>query len=180
MELIDVLNEKGEKTGEVVPKPEVHRLGLWHQVTHVWFLSGQGNLILQKRSSHKESYPSLFDISVAGHIDSGETSLQASLREIEEESGVKAEASELEFLKQIKNSVTERDGTYLNNEFQDMYIYKTDVDCNTFTFNPIEVESFRSIHWRELKKELEANPTLFVPHSEEYTLLFDYLEAHQL
>ncbi|HYC34676.1 MAG TPA: NUDIX domain-containing protein [Candidatus Paceibacterota bacterium] len=176
MELIDVLDEKGEKTGEIRSKPEIHRVGLWHGVTHIWFVNNQGNLILQKRSAQKESYPALFDISVAGHIDSGEDSLKASLREIEEETGHKAEESKLVFLTRIRSSVTEKDGTYLNNEFQDVYIYKTDVDYGTFTFNPIEVESFTSIPWRELKKKLEDEPNNFVPHPEEYKILFEYLE----
>ncbi len=30
-ELIDVLNENGIKTGQVLPRSEVHKQGLWHR-----------------------------------------------------------------------------------------------------------------------------------------------------
>lgn len=34
MELIDVLDENGVKTGEVVSREEVHKKGLWHRAIY--------------------------------------------------------------------------------------------------------------------------------------------------
>ena len=55
MEKIEVLNEKGEKTGEVVSREEVHRLGLWHKTVHIWIVNGKNEVLLQKRCAQKET-----------------------------------------------------------------------------------------------------------------------------
>jgi 16S rRNA (adenine1518-N6/adenine1519-N6)-dimethyltransferase len=49
----------------------------------------EGELFLQKRSIWKDKNPGLWDSSSAGHVDSGETYLQAAERELSEELGIK-------------------------------------------------------------------------------------------
>jgi len=66
MELIDVLDAQGLKTGIAETKPEIHRQGLWHQTVHVWLINSQGEILLQHRSELMENYPDMWDISVAG------------------------------------------------------------------------------------------------------------------
>jgi len=39
MELIDVLDDHGQPTGIIKPKPDVHRDGDWHRCAHVWILA---------------------------------------------------------------------------------------------------------------------------------------------
>jgi len=36
IEYLDVLTDKGELCGKKLDRNEVHRLGLWHKVVHVW------------------------------------------------------------------------------------------------------------------------------------------------
>ena len=48
-----------------------------------------GELLLQQRSLNKDVQPGKWDTSVAGHIDIGETPVEAALREALEEVGVK-------------------------------------------------------------------------------------------
>ena len=67
--------EDGSLTGEIKPRALVHRDGALHGASHV-FLSrlrgGRAELLLQKRSAQKDSFPGLYDISAAGHLDPGE------------------------------------------------------------------------------------------------------------
>ena len=42
MEILDILNEKGEKTGLTKLKKEVHVDGDWHRTVHVWFVNPMG------------------------------------------------------------------------------------------------------------------------------------------
>ena len=88
MEMIDILDENGVKTGEVASRQEVHRLGLWHRVVAVAVINERGELLVQQRSADKEKNANLWDISVAGHISTGQDSLSAATREINEEIGV--------------------------------------------------------------------------------------------
>ena len=62
-------------TGERKLKSEVHRDGDWHRSSHVWLLSPEGRLLLQRRSEAKVTWPGLWDVSAAGHISAGESAV---------------------------------------------------------------------------------------------------------
>jgi hypothetical protein len=54
----------------------VHADGDYHRAVHVWiYVESTGELLLQKRADRKDSWPGLWDISSAGHISAGDTSL---------------------------------------------------------------------------------------------------------
>ena len=67
-ELLDVLDENGIKTGEVVPRSEVHKRGLWHRSIVVAIINEKNEILLQQRSMTKEKNAGMWDISAAGHI----------------------------------------------------------------------------------------------------------------
>ena len=102
-ELLDILDQNGSPTGESKKREDVHQLGLWHRTVHLWILNSKGQLLLQQRSKTKDTNPNLWDISVAGHIEKGQTPIQAVLREAEEEIGLVCEESEIEFLFSVQN-----------------------------------------------------------------------------
>ena len=87
-EMIDVLDENGVKTGEVVTRKEVHKKGLWHRIIVVAIIDNNNQLLMQQRSYQKDTNPGKWDISVAGHVSAGQTSLEAAIREVEEEVGI--------------------------------------------------------------------------------------------
>jgi isopentenyldiphosphate isomerase len=90
-ELLDILDESGRPTGEVVLKSEAHRLGLWHRCFHCWICGsdpGGSYLLLQRRAATKETWPNYLDVTVAGHLAAGEGTLDG-LREVEEELGLR-------------------------------------------------------------------------------------------
>lgn len=98
MEMLDVVDVQGRPTGETVERGEAHRLGVRHRTAHVWILrrkDGQVQVLLQKRSLGKDSYPGCYDISSAGHIPAGVEFVPSALRELKEELGVEARAEDL-------------------------------------------------------------------------------------
>ncbi len=77
----------------------VHLDGDWHETFHCWFYEVGGSdtfLYFQKRADDKADFPSLFDITAAGHIEVGEKVVDAGMREIEEEVGVSIDQEQLE------------------------------------------------------------------------------------
>jgi len=97
-ELLDILDEDGRPTGEVAPKSEAHRLGLWHRGFHCWICgtdaTGEPYLLVQRRAAGKDTWPGYLDITAAGHLSAGERSLDG-LREVEEELGLRVEPERL-------------------------------------------------------------------------------------
>jgi isopentenyldiphosphate isomerase len=99
-EKIDVLDDRGLMTGEVVWKSEAHRLGLWHRCFHCWIASpetpsGGPYLFVQRRAAEKETWPDRLDVTVGGHLGVGEEALEGGLREIKEELGLQVAAGDL-------------------------------------------------------------------------------------
>ncbi|HEX6708870.1 MAG TPA: NUDIX domain-containing protein [Rubrobacter sp.] len=96
--MLDILDESGSQTGEVVPKSEAHRRGLWHRGFHCWICgtdaSGEPYLLIQRRSATKDTWPGRLDITAAGHLTAGEKTLDG-LREVEEELGLRVEPEKL-------------------------------------------------------------------------------------
>lgn len=46
-ELIDVLDENGNKTGEILTRKQVHEQGLWHKIVAVAIIDKDGNILMQ-------------------------------------------------------------------------------------------------------------------------------------
>ena len=100
-ELLDVLDERGRPTGEVVWKSEAHRRGLFHRCFHCWVAGEDADgpyLLVQRRDAAKDTWPGYLDVTAAGHLTSGEEPLAGGLREIEEELGLRVEPGRLVWL----------------------------------------------------------------------------------
>lgn len=96
LERLDVWSSSGEPTGTSKLRRDVHADGDWHPCVHIWLYNAEHDVVLiQKRSATKESWASLYDISCAGHIPSGECIIDAGLRELYEEIGVVAHHEDL-------------------------------------------------------------------------------------
>ena len=61
---------------------------LVHRTAHVVVRSGDGRMLLQKRSATKDIQPARWDTAVGGHLHLGETYEQAARREMAEEIGI--------------------------------------------------------------------------------------------
>ena len=97
-EFLDIVDENGQPTGEIIDRETAHAKGVLHRTSHVWLArrkKGKVQILLQKRAKHKSSFPGCYDISSAGHIPAGNSYEVSALRELEEELGVKAEEKDL-------------------------------------------------------------------------------------
>ena len=123
-EYFDVLDENGNKTGETKLRNEVHRDGDWHKAVHIWIINDKGDILLQRRCATKDSNPNMLDISCAGHLTAGDDSLTGAIRELKEELNIEIKPSDLQLIKTIKRS-SKYTSTFINNEFDDLYILRT-------------------------------------------------------
>nr|KJB34118.1 hypothetical protein B456_006G048700 [Gossypium raimondii] len=99
VEYLDVLTKTGKKIDVSKPRGDVHRDGDYHKTVHVWiFAESTQELLLQKRADCKDSWPGLWDISSAGHISAGDSSLITAQRELQEELGVILPKDAFEFI----------------------------------------------------------------------------------
>lgn len=95
-ETIDIVDKNGLPTGETALKSVIHTKGYLHNTAHIWFYTDEGQILLAQRAASKSIYPLLWDVSVAGHIDAGESIENGAIREIKEEIGLKIKQTDLE------------------------------------------------------------------------------------
>ena len=83
LELFDVRDSEGNVTGVARERELVHLNGDPHGTSHIWVVranaSGGWDVLLQKRSRDKDSYPGCYDVSSAGHLQAGDDFLPAAL-----------------------------------------------------------------------------------------------------
>ena len=88
-EIIDLLDEFGNKKNMPISKKEAHQKGLWHQAIHILIINkDKTKTLIQQRCSQKNFYPNMWDISVGGHVSFNEDTLTSAKRELQEETGL--------------------------------------------------------------------------------------------
>ncbi len=161
-EFLDIVDEKGQPTGETVDREFAHANGIWHRTSHLWLArkrNGKVQILLQKRAEHKSSFPGCYDISSAGHIPAGDDYLKSAIRELEEELGVQAEEKDLIYCGDRKIIL---DTTFFGKPFHDRQISRVfllwlDLEESTFTVQETEVDSVLWMDFDECYEGVKHN-----------------------
>lgn len=145
MEIFDIVDEVGIPTGKTVERTEAHTYGIRHRTAHIWVVrerEGVTEVLLQKRSANKDSFPGRYDTSSSGHIQAGDEPLESAVRELGEELGIHAQASDLEFVGNfdIRYEKEFYGKLFRDNEYSFVYAYRKPVDAASLTLQEEEVE----------------------------------------
>ena len=165
-ELLDVVDERGIPTGEVVSREEAHRCGIRHRTAHVWIVrirGGRLQILLQKRSENKDSYPGCYDISSAGHIPAGVEYVDSAVRELREELGVCALPEELVYCgqRQIRFEEMFHGELFRDKQVSNIYMLWLDRDENDFV---IQEEELSCVKWFDYEACVRAVRENTIPH----------------
>ncbi|GAB6097708.1 hypothetical protein JCM14469_39620 [Desulfatiferula olefinivorans] len=176
-ETIDVLTDDGEITGRTEPRETIHALGLWHRTVHIWIVNDDRDILLQKRAQAKKTHPGLWDVSCAGHISTGETSLDAARKELFEELGLDLSPAELMFLFTEKVETLHDEGRYIDREFHDIFLVRKNVPLTDLTLQADEVAALMYLPLRDFGIKIFRKDRNLVPHFREYARIRDCLSA---
>lgn len=140
MELNDIYDENRNLTGRVHRRGSHWQPGEFGVVVCVWVYDGRGHLLLTRRAKGK-SFAGTWENS-GGAVKAGETSRQAVARELFEETGIRVDEEEFEYLE------TDRD----RNMFYDHYCIRRSLPLKQIVLLPGETDdvmwaSFGKIHW---------------------------------
>ena len=86
-EMVEVLADDGSVRG-VVTRAEMRAGRLRHRCTFVVVRSGAGEVLVHRRSDHKDLWPGRWDLCVGGVVTAGEDWEAAARRELAEELGI--------------------------------------------------------------------------------------------
>ncbi len=176
-EMIDVLDENGVKTGEIVTRKEVHKRGLWHRAIVVAIINEKNEILIQQRSANKDKNPNKWDISAAGHISSGQDALMGATREINEEVsvnlGFNVEVKEFRFMYSFRKQQVFSEN-FIENQFYDFFVLRQNgLNKDSIKFQKEEVQNVDFVTISQLN-EMRKNGEL-VEREEVYSVLNEYL-----
>ena len=176
-ELLDVLDENGIKTGQILSRKEVHKKGLWHRIIVVAIVNEKNEVLLQQRSNNKDKNPGMWDISVTGHLSAGQDSLTAATREISEEVsvslGYSVEVRDFRYMFSYRKEEKVSEEHY-DRQFYDFFVLRQNgLTSENIRFQKSEVQAiqFVSIHELNAMRETEQ----LVKRDEVYDELTAYL-----
>lgn len=181
LELFDILNEDGSKTGIVKERGVAHREGALHGTVHIWIVrknekSGY-DILLQKRSNNKDSHPGCYDISSAGHISAGDEIMESALRELWEELGLSVQPEQLELFgtTYVKFEKTFYGKKFRDNEISSDFVYRQPVDLDKLSLQESEVSEVRWMDYEECRQKVAQGSMPNCINPEEFEKLGDYL-----
>ena len=162
MELVDLYDENRLPLGKTAERSAPRAPGEYRMVVHVCVFDRRGRLLIQRRAPEKFIWPDLWDVSVGGGVDAGETSRRGAEREFREELGYPLDLSGL------RPSLT----VNFDGGFDDFYILTKDLDPEELTLQAGEV---RAVRWASREEVLDMlGQGTFIPYPESFLrFLFD-------
>ena len=166
LELLDVVDENGTPTGEVVPRETAHAEGIRHRTSHVWLVryrGGRSQILLQKRCENKDSWPGCYDISSAGHIPAGMDFIPSAIRELREELGVEAAPEELLLCgnRHICSDSEFHGHPFRDRQYSRVFALRRDLEEGDFVLQKEEIDAVR---WMDLEECIQAVKQNTIPH----------------
>ena len=162
MELVDLYDENRLPLGRTAERSARKGPGEYRMVVHVCVFDSRGRLLIQRRTPEKVIFPNLWDVSVGGGVDAGESSRRGAEREFREELGYPLD------LGGLRPSVT----VNFDGGFDDFYILIRDLRLEELT---LQREEVRDVRWASLEEVLGMlRQGTFIPYPESFLrFLFD-------
>lgn len=149
-EIFDVVNNNDEVIDQQ-PRHIVHEKNLLHRAVHALVYDDSNRLYLQKRSLSKDTNPGLWDTSMGGHLETGESYDQAAIRETFEELGILLENAPEKLFKLQASK---------NTGYEFIWVYKI-IHSGRIQPCQIEISEGRWIDCDELSRWMSQTPELF-------------------
>jgi len=178
IELIDIISAEGIPTGKSALKSEIHAKGHYHNTAHIWFYTKKGEVLLAQRAASKVICPLLWDVSVAGHVDAGETIEGAAIRETKEEINLIITKLDLQKIG-VFACFQSYDNGIIDNEFHHTYIAELKTSIEELTPQKNEVEALKLVTLETFKEKLkhsEANNHFIKSNSNYYHFVLDSIK----
>ncbi|MBA1337040.1 MAG: Phosphoserine phosphatase [Firmicutes bacterium] len=168
MELWDLYDENRCYLNRTHSREALMVTGEYHIVVEVWTANSRGEILLTLRHPNKKDYPNTWE-NTGGSALTGESSREAAVRELKEETGIAALESELTLLGTKKEETA----------FVDIYIVHKDIPVESLTMQEGETVEAQ---WVSLKRldEIISEGLLALPVVERLKPIREEFEKHVL
>lgn len=160
IELWDIVDEHGNRTGKTMVKGTPMKKGEYHLSVSVWIQNDAGDYLVSQRVPTKIA-PNMWE-TTGGAAISGEDSLSAALRETKEELGVTLYPENGRVLKSYTYPHSSGDGA----AYIDVWLFRQNIDIETVVLQKEETCDVKWASKEQIKQMMDQN--IFIK--------FDYID----
>lgn len=162
----DILDEQGLPTGKTTLRGKnLLKNGEYHLVVHIWIISADGKILLQKRSDNKRLMPGEW-AATGGAAVTGEDSFAAASRELYEELGIKRSRDKMQRAFRLKR----------RNSLVDVWFTQFDSNSDQLTLQKDEVAEVKWANLDDLESMIKDGR--YHNYGNEYfSRVFDKIES---
>jgi len=132
VELWDILDNNGNRTGKTIERGQPLRQDEYHLIVHVWIKNSNGEFLITKRTPNKKILPNMWETTVGSAI-AGEESFETVLREVKEEIDIDLSRAKGKYLFRLKRQQHDFP------DFIDVWLFNEDIDISKVKYQPEEV-----------------------------------------
>ena len=167
MEQFDIYDCRHGATGRTSFLPKELKRGEYRLVIHLCIFNSRGQMLIQRRQESTGKWPGLWDITVSGCAQAGESAAEAAMREASEELGIRVDLNGVP----VSFSVTFSKG------FDDFFVIRRDdIEPAALTLQEDEVSQIKWAEKPEILGLIEGKK--FVPYFPAFIeMLFSYNNA---
>lgn len=129
MELVDLLNNRKELTGETCERNAVPE-GKYRLSIHIWIVNDKNEILIQQRSASRKMFPNMWT-NTGGACIAGETSIETVFRELKEELNIIPNIDNLELIASYKRK----------KDYVDVWLLRQNINIKDLKFNDNEVQA---------------------------------------
>ena len=122
LEMLEVVDEN-DNVIDLENRLRIHQEGLLHREIHIWFITPNGEIILQHRSKNKDTNADKLDATVGGHVEPGMSYEATAIKECKEETGINIDPGNLAFLGKVHRKSFDNVKNLTNNVIRCQYGY---------------------------------------------------------
>jgi len=137
-EMWDVLDEKGNKTGRLHERGTTMQQGDFHLVVEVWITNQKGDFLVSKRTPERNG---LWH-TTGGCAITGDDSLTAALREVQEEIGIILSPNARQLFKRFNDN---------GNGIHDVWLFSHEVDISDTILCPVEISDAKWVSQEQIR-----------------------------